>query len=122
MMGISPQELIILLLAALVILGPKKIPKIAKTLAQGLRSFRNASNDIKQEVWSASQGVESPIAKIQEEISERTKEFKKSVNPFVEDVSNETESILKEVNKLETNKDLPNAGSPEESDGPVSRG
>jgi Tat protein translocase TatB subunit len=47
MFGIGFQELIIILVIALIIVGPKKLPEIAKTLGKGLAELRKASNDIK---------------------------------------------------------------------------
>jgi Tat protein translocase TatB subunit len=47
MFGIGFQELIIILVIALIIVGPKKLPDIAKALGKGLAELRKASNDLK---------------------------------------------------------------------------
>ena len=38
---IGPMELIIVLIIALVILGPKRLPAAGRSLGQGLREFRD---------------------------------------------------------------------------------
>ncbi len=52
MFGIGFQELIIIAIIALLIVGPKKLPDLAKTLGKGLSEFRKAtdgiSDDLKQ--------------------------------------------------------------------------
>jgi sec-independent protein translocase protein TatA len=42
MPNIGPTELIIVLIIALVILGPKRLPSAGRSLGQGLREFRDA--------------------------------------------------------------------------------
>lgn len=43
---IGAGELVLILAIALVIFGPKKLPEIGKALGQGLREFRQHTNDI----------------------------------------------------------------------------
>ncbi len=38
--GIGPTELIIVLVVALVLLGPKRLPEAGRSLGRGLRGFR----------------------------------------------------------------------------------
>jgi sec-independent protein translocase protein TatA len=42
----GPLELIIVLVIALVILGPGKIPDVGAALGKGIREFRRASSDL----------------------------------------------------------------------------
>ena len=48
MFGLGLQELILILVVALVIIGPKKLPDLARSLGKALREFRSATDDIKQ--------------------------------------------------------------------------
>ena len=48
MFGIGAQELIIILVVALVVFGPKRLPELARSLGRGLAEFRRASNDLRQ--------------------------------------------------------------------------
>jgi TatA/E family protein of Tat protein translocase len=54
MFGIGGQELILILLLALIILGPKKLPDIAKTLGKALGDFQRATDGLKKEIDQAS--------------------------------------------------------------------
>ena len=47
MFNLGMQELILILVVALVILGPRKLPELAKSLGKGLREFRKAADDMK---------------------------------------------------------------------------
>jgi len=41
-------ELIVILIVALVIIGPKKLPDLARSLGKGLAEFRRATDDVKE--------------------------------------------------------------------------
>ncbi len=49
MFGIGFNEMIIILLIALIVIGPKKLPEIAKALGKGYREFRKSFEDLEKE-------------------------------------------------------------------------
>ena len=42
MPGIGPMEIVVVLVIALLILGPKKLPEMGRSLGTGMRSFKDA--------------------------------------------------------------------------------
>ena len=42
MPGIGPMEIVIVLVIALLILGPKRLPEMGRSLGSGMRSFKEA--------------------------------------------------------------------------------
>ena len=50
MFGIGLPELLLILVVALVVIGPKKLPELAKSLGRGLAEFRRATEDLKETV------------------------------------------------------------------------
>ena len=51
--SLGPFEIVAILVIVLLLFGGKKLPELAKGLGKGLREFKNASRDIKQEVNDA---------------------------------------------------------------------
>jgi len=47
MFGIGMTELIVIMVIALIVIGPSKLPDLAKALGKGLAEFKKASQDIK---------------------------------------------------------------------------
>ena len=45
MFGLGFGEIILVLVVALLVLGPEKLPKLAKQLGRGMREFRRAASD-----------------------------------------------------------------------------
>jgi sec-independent protein translocase protein TatA len=60
MFGIGIQELIIIAIIALIIVGPKKLPDLAKTLGKGFSEFRKAADDITDDLKQTMQAEEKP--------------------------------------------------------------
>jgi TatA/E family protein of Tat protein translocase len=50
--GIGAQELIVILVVALIVFGPKRLPELARSLGRGLAEFRRASSDLRQSLSS----------------------------------------------------------------------
>jgi Tat protein translocase TatB subunit len=50
MFGIGMQELLVLLVIALVVIGPKKLPEMAKALGKGYGEFRRAFEDMRSSI------------------------------------------------------------------------
>ena len=53
MFGIGPTELLVILVVALLVLGPKRLPEIARALGRGLAEFRRATADVTSELENA---------------------------------------------------------------------
>ncbi len=50
---IGPMELILILVIALVIFGPKKLPEIGKAVGEAIRQFRKTSEKVTDEIDKA---------------------------------------------------------------------
>jgi sec-independent protein translocase protein TatA len=48
--NVGPTELIIILVLALIVFGPKRLPEIGRSIGRSLREFRRASDEIRGEI------------------------------------------------------------------------
>lgn len=59
MFGIGVPELLVILVVALLVLGPRRLPEVARSLGRGLAEFRRASTELRN---TLTQAVEEPPA------------------------------------------------------------
>lgn len=57
MFNIGFPELILILVVALIVFGPAKLPEIGKSLGKGIREFKKASTDIQKTIMSDEEQV-----------------------------------------------------------------
>ena len=50
MLGIGMQEILIILVVALIVIGPKRLPDLARTLGKGFAEFRKAADDLQETI------------------------------------------------------------------------
>ena len=89
MFGIGMPELIIIFIIALVIIGPKKLPDLARALGKGMAEFRKATNNIKAdlEIPDEFKGMEQELVDsvsgglIDESAESEEKEEKEDIKP-----------------------------------------
>jgi len=62
MFGIGFQEMLIILVVALIVFGPKRLPDLAKSLGKGIAEFKKASEEVRKGIEDAVQEEEKPAA------------------------------------------------------------
>jgi sec-independent protein translocase protein TatA len=59
--GIGPLEMAVILIVALLIFGPKKLPEIGRSLGKTVRGFQEASKEFTNEFKRESQQIEESV-------------------------------------------------------------
>ncbi len=59
MFGIGMPELLLILALALIVIGPKKLPDIARALGKGLAEFRRATDELKSSIHQESRTADT---------------------------------------------------------------
>jgi TatA/E family protein of Tat protein translocase len=62
MFGLGFTEIVVILIVALLVFGPDKLPELARSLGRGLSEFRRASNDLRRSMLEAAEEPRPPRA------------------------------------------------------------
>jgi len=74
--GIGPLELLLILIILIVVVGPEKVPDVARRLGRAVRAFRGATTQITQEIDKELRSIKEDV-KI--DISEDLRSIKEDV-------------------------------------------
>lgn len=95
MFGIGIPELILIMVIGLFIIGPEKLPDIAKTLGKTLAEFKKVVDGVKDSVAEEQAKVEKSIKTQGEAVS--LKEKSEALTKEYEKVGEETEEVKKKA-------------------------
>ena len=104
MFGLGTSEIIVILVLALLIIGPNKLPELAATVGKTIRDLRNSAKEISKEIsddfvnpiLDTTKGIQEDI---QEDISlsslrDEVKSFRNDLlSPFSDDLKAITDSL-----------------------------
>ncbi|WP_299890121.1 twin-arginine translocase TatA/TatE family subunit [uncultured Lacinutrix sp.] len=78
---ISGGEIALILLIVVMVFGADKIPEIARGLGKGMRTLKDATNDIKSEITKSAeqQGIDTSIT---DGVNEELKKVKEDLEDF----------------------------------------
>src|SRR5262249_19904840 len=75
-MGLGMPEVILILVIALIVFGPRKLPELGKSLGQAMQQFRRASEDFKR-TWEQEVELDKP-----RHHDSATSSYNDSYNPY----------------------------------------
>jgi len=75
MFGIGMQEMIVILVIALIFIGPSKLPEIAKGLGRAFSEFKKATNDFKETI-----GIDNEMQDVKNAFDEMNKDIKETID------------------------------------------
>lgn len=112
-MKIGMQELLLVFIVALIVLGPDKLPLYARKFGEALREFRKfsseATKDIRESIVEPLEEAQRPLREALEPITELEKEVRGDVEGIQKSFSDIGKPVKKETGSAEK--------APEEKDG-----
>ena len=58
MMSIGPMEILGILILALVVFGPKRLPEMGRTLGKAIREFKTVGSELQNEITKVTDEIE----------------------------------------------------------------
>lgn len=108
MFGIGMPELILILAIALIVLGPKKLPDLAKSMGRALREFKKATSEFKESI-----AVDDELSDVKKAFDNINKDIKETIDINV-DLEDKAQNYLSSSDDEKDNKE-PGKEGPEGS-------
>jgi sec-independent protein translocase protein TatB len=98
MFDIGFSELMVIAVVALIVIGPERLPKVARTLGHLLGRMQRYVNDVKSDIAREMQLDE--LKKLQAQMQDAANSFEQSVNKEVNATESELHKIAQEANPM----------------------
>jgi Tat protein translocase TatB subunit len=110
MFGIGFPELIIIMILALIVIGPSKLPDLAKALGKGMAEFRKATQEMKENL-SLDEGIQ--------EIQKATQEIKENL-ALDKDLKEVKDGLIDSISGLDRPLDMAESTESKDTEGAIS--
>ena len=109
MFGIGMPEMILILAVALIVLGPKKLPDLAKSLGRALREFKKATSELKESI-----DVDNELTDVKKTFDEMNNDIREAV-----DVNIDLDDKAQKISASSNDKKSKNESKEQEDRGPL---
>jgi TatA/E family protein of Tat protein translocase len=101
-------ELILILAVALIVLGPKKLPDLAKSMGRALREFKKATSELKESIT-----VDNELTDVKKTFDEMNDDIRKTidVNLDFDDKAKKTSASSNDKKSKKASKEEEDKGS-----------
>ena len=87
MFGLGLGEVIVILFLALIFIGPKKLPGLARGLGKGFREFQKAKSDFMTEMHRVEEPIKDAVESVRLTARETAQETAKSIEENVQETT-----------------------------------
>jgi Tat protein translocase TatB subunit len=103
MFDIGMPEMIMIFIVALLVVGPKKLPEIAKALGKGLadlkKSFQDVKDTVHEEFKESTSEIRDAVTDVKKQIQAEADDSGKTIQKTMEDVKEQIAQETGDLNK-----------------------
>lgn len=78
MLGLGPPEIGLILVLALILFGPKRLPELGRSIGKAMKEFRKATSEVEEQIKKEVGDLEKTVNPIKSTVEEVREEVKKA--------------------------------------------
>ncbi len=93
MFGLGAGEILIILVIAFLLFGPKQLPEVGRQVGKAYKSFRNTADDLRKSVEPELNLLQQEVKMAEQDLQSSIKETEEEINATTSQVSEEPKSV-----------------------------
>jgi sec-independent protein translocase protein TatB len=119
MFDIGFSEIVVIAVVALVVIGPEKLPKVARTLGHMFGRLQRYVNEVKADISREMELDE--LRKLQSQVQSAARDLEQSVTSAAHEVESGVRSVESQLNEAANTAPATDAGAPPSSGGETTK-
>lgn len=92
MFGLGIGEILIILVIAFLLFGPKQLPEVARQVGKAVKGFKETAEDLRKSVEPEINMIQQEVKTVEQDLQASLKDAEEQVNASVTSVEKQTDS------------------------------